>query len=114
MLQFLFFGTRICLLNFHTMWGLPVLALAALLVFRLFWGGRQPCKGLMWVLPAAYVLAGVGNAFLLAADNAALVSLASLLFRLEPVLLFAWLGLLLGTVIAALLPKKEKKETGDA
>ena len=39
---------------------------------------------------------------------------ASLLFRLEPVLLFAWLGLLLGTAIAALLPKKEKKETGDA
>ena len=38
MLQFLFFGTRICLLNFHTMWALPVLALAALLVFRLFWG----------------------------------------------------------------------------
>ena len=35
MLQFLFFGTRICLLNFHTMWVLPVLALAALLVFRL-------------------------------------------------------------------------------
>ena len=68
----------------------------------------------MWVLPAAYVLAGVGNAFLLAADNAALVSLASLLFRLEPVLLFAWLGLLTGTVIAALLPKKEKKETGNA
>ena len=33
MLQFLFFGTRICLLNFHTMWVLPVLALAALLVF---------------------------------------------------------------------------------
>ena len=30
MLQFLFFGTRICLLNFHTMWVLPVLALAAL------------------------------------------------------------------------------------
>ena len=75
MLQFLFFGTRICLLNFHTMWVLPVLALAALLVFRLLWGGRQPCKGLMWVLPAAYVLAGVGNAFLLAADNTALVSL---------------------------------------
>ena len=86
MLQFLFFGTRICLLNFHT----------------------------MWVLPAAYVLAGVGNAFLLAADNTALVSLTSLLFGLEPVLLFAWLGLLLGTVIAALLPKKEKKETGNA
>ena len=105
MLQFLFFGTRICLLNFHTMWVLPVLALAALLVFRLLWGGSQP---------AAYVLAGVGNAFLLAADNAALVSLASLLFRLEPVLLFAWLGLLTGTVIAALLPKKEKKETGNA
>ena len=106
MLQFLFFGTRICLLNFHTMWVLPVLALAALLVFRLLWGGSQPCKGLMWVLPAAYVLAGVGNAFLLAADNAALVSLTSLLF--------AWLGLLTGTVIAALLPKKEKKETGNA
>lgn len=114
MLQFLFFGTRICRLNFHTMWVLPVLALAALLVFRLFWGGRQPCKGLMWVLPAAYVLTGVGNAFLLAADNTALVSLTSLLFGLEPVLLFAWLGLLLGTVIAALLPKKEKKETGNA
>ena len=114
MLQFLFFCTRICLLNFHTMWVLPVLALAALLVFRLLWGGRQPCKGLMWVLPAAYVLAGVGNAFLLAAGNTALVGLPSLLFRLEPVLLFAWLGLLLGTASAALLPKKEKKETGNA
>ena len=56
----------------------------------------------------------LGNAFLLAADNTALVSLTSLLFGLEPVLLFAWLGLLTGTVIAALLPKKEKKETGNA
>jgi len=109
MLQYLFFGTRIYLANFSFMWALPVISFAALLVFRLFWGGRQPCKGLLLVLPAAYVLVSVVTACLLAADSTAIIGLADLLFRLEPALLFAWLGLLAGTAVASLRPREEEQ-----
>ena len=48
MLTYLLFMTRIYLLNFGSMWKLPVLAFAVMLLFRLLWGGKQPCKGALF------------------------------------------------------------------
>ena len=110
MLQYLFLMTRVYLLNFGVMWALPVLAFAAMLLFRLLWGGKQPCKGLLLIMPAAYVVVSIVNAYLCAVDNIALVSLIGVLGGAEVVLLFGWLGLLLGTVIG----KLTKREKGDA
>ena len=50
MLQYLFLMTRVYLLNFGVMWTLPMLAFAAMLLFRLLWSGKQPCKGLLLIM----------------------------------------------------------------
>ena len=67
MLTYLLFMTRIYLLNFGSMWKLPVLAFAVMLLFRLLWGGKQPCKGLLFIMPAAYVAVSLYNAAVFAA-----------------------------------------------
>ena len=47
----LFFWTRIYLLNFSFMWKLPAAAFVTLLALRLLMGGKQPCKGLLFIMP---------------------------------------------------------------
>ena len=110
MLQYLFLMTRVYLLNFGVMWTLPMLAFAAMLLFRLLWGGKQPCKGLLLIMPAADVVVSIVNAYLCVVDNTALVSLVGVLGDTEVALLFASLRLLLHTVIA----KLTKREQGEA
>lgn len=113
MLQNLFLFTRITFLNFHNtnMLALPVLAFIALLALRLMFSGKQPWKALLFILPIAFVVVGIVNAILSTVDNIALIGLMSLLFSLEPALLFGWLGLLLGTLITKVLKKKDKEGT---
>lgn len=113
MLQNLFLFTRITFLNFHNgnIVALPVLAFIALLALRLMFGGKQPWKALLLILPIAFVVVGIANAILSTVDNIALIGLMSLLFSLEPALLFGWLGLLLGTLITKVLKKKDKEGT---
>ena len=113
MLQNLFLFTRITFLNFHNgnIVALPVLAFIALLALRLMFGGKQPWKALLFILPIAFVVVGIVNAILSTVDNIVLIGLMSLLFRLEPALLFGWLGLLLGTLITKVLKKKDKEGT---
>ena len=105
MLSYLFFWTRFYLLNFDTMWALPALAFVLLLALRLLMGGKQPCKGLLFIMPALYVVLGFVNAWLCVADNIALVGLMSVLGSLEVILIFGWLGLLLGMVIDTLIQR---------
>lgn len=111
MLQNLFLFTRVTFLNFHNgnMVALPVLAFIALLALRLLFGNNQPWKALMIILPIAYVVIGIVNTILATVDNMGLIGLMGLLFSLEPALLFGWLGLLVGTLIAKLLPKKKEE-----
>lgn len=99
----LFFWTRIYLLNFSFMWKLPTAAFVTLLALRLLMGGKQPCKGLLFLMPALYVVLGFVNAWLSVADNIALVGLMGVLGSLEVCLIFGWLGLLLGMVIDTLI-----------
>ena len=101
----LFFWTRIYLLNFSFMWKLPAAAFVTLLALRLLMGGKQPCKGLLFIMPALYVVLGFVNAWLSVADNIALVGLMGVLGSLEVGLIFGWLGLLLGTVIDTLIQR---------
>ena len=103
MLSYLFFWTRFYLLNFDTMWALPALAFVLLLALRLLMGGKQPCKSLLFIMPALYVVLGFVNAWLCVADNIALIGLMSVLGSLEVILIFGWLGLLLGMVIDTLI-----------
>lgn len=105
MLSNLFFWTRIYLLNFSFMWKLPALAFVILLALRLLMGGKQPCKGLLFIMPALYVVLGFVNAWLSVADNIALVGLMGVLGSLEVCLIFGWLGLLLGMVIDTLVQR---------
>ncbi len=105
MLSYLFFWTRIYLLNFDTMWALPALAFVLLLALRLLLGGKQPCKGLLFIMPTLYVVLGFVNAWLCVADNIALIGLMSVLGSLEVILIFGWLGLLLGMVIDTLIQR---------
>ena len=111
MLQNLFLFTRVTFLNFHNgnMVALPVLAFIALLALRLMFSGKQPWKALLVILPIAFVVIGIVNAILATVDNMGLIGLMGLLFSLEPALLFGWLGLLVGTLIAKLLPKKKEE-----
>lgn len=100
MFTYFLFMTRIYLLNFGSMWKLPVLAFAVMLLFRLLWGGKQPCKGLLFIMPAAYVGVSLCNAAVFAAGvSGGLTPLGGV----EAALLFGWLGLLLGAVIDTLL-----------
>lgn len=113
MLQNLFLFTRITFSNFHNgnIVALPFLAFIALFALRLMFGGKQPWKALLLILPIAFVVVGIANAILSTVDNIALIGLMSLLFSLEPALLFGWLGLLLGTLITKVLKKKDKEGT---
>ncbi len=99
MLSNLFFWTRFYLLNFNTMWALPVAAFLTLLALRLLLGGKQPCKTLLFLMPALYVLVAFVNAYLFTADDLSLFDLLQVLARSEVCLIFGWLGLLLATVI---------------
>ena len=107
-MDYLFFGTRITLLNFDSMWPIPVLAFIALLALRLLLGNEQPCKALMFILPIAFIVVGILVACLCTVDSIALVGLLTVLFRIEPALLFGWVGLLLGSLIVKLLPRKNE------
>ena len=107
-MDYLFFGTRITLLNFDFMWPLPVLAFIALLALHLLLGNEQPCKALMFILPIAFIVVGTLDAHLCTVDNIALIELLAFLMRIEPALLFGWVGLLLGSLIVKLLPKKNE------
>lgn len=109
-MDYLFFGTRIMLLNFDSMWLAPVMAFIALLTFRLLGGNEQPWKALMFILPIAFILVGILDAYLCTVDNIALIGLLTFVFQIEPALLFGWVGLLLGSLIVKLLPKKNEEE----
>lgn len=104
MLQYLFFMTRICLADFSYMWAVPVGPFLALLALR------QPCRGLLFVLPAAFLAVSIINLLAFSTENLTLLSFVTGLPWLEPGLLFGWLGLLTGTAIAALLPRKPQQE----
>lgn len=109
-MYYLFFCTRFTLLNFDFMWPTPVLAFIALLALCLLLGNEQPCKALMFILPIAFIVVGILDAYLCTVDNAALIGLHSSIMLIEPAVLFGWGGLLLGTLIAKLLPKKDEEE----
>lgn len=109
-MYYLFFGTRFTLLNFVFLWPLPVLAFIALLTLRLLLGNEQPCKALIFILPIAFIAVGILDAYLCTVDSIALVGLLTFIMRIEPAVLFGWGGLLLGTLIAKLLPKKDEEE----
>ena len=110
MLQYLFFMTRICLADFSYMWAVPVGPCLALLALRLLLGGGQPCRGLLFVLPAAFLAVSIINLLAFSTENLTLLSFVTGLPWLESGLLFGWLGLLTGTAIAALLPRKPQQE----
>ena len=95
------------LLNFDSMWLAPVMAFIALLTFRLLDGNEQPWKALMFILPIAFIVVGMLDAYLCTVDNIALIRLLTFVLRIEPVLLFGWAGLLLGSLIVKLLSKKD-------
>lgn len=110
MLQYLFFMTRICLADFSYMWAVQVGPFLALLALRLLLGGGQPCRGLLFVLPAAFLAVSIINLLAFSTENLTLLSFVTGLPWLESGLLFGWLGLLTGTAIAALLPRKPQQE----
>ncbi len=106
MLQYLFFMTRICLADFRSLWAVPVAPFLTLLALRLLLGGGQPCRGLLFILPAAFLAVSLINLLAFSTENLTLLSFVTGLPWLEPGLLFGWLGLLTGTAVAALLPQK--------
>lgn len=105
MLQYLFFMTRICLADFRSLWAVPVAPFLTLLALRLLLGGGQPCRGLLFILPAAFLAVSLINLLAFSTENLTLLSFVTGLPWLEPGLLFGWLGLLTGTAVAALLPQ---------
>lgn len=107
-MDYLFFCTRFTLLNFDFMWSLPVLAFIVLLTLRLLLGNEQPCKALMFILPISFIVVGILDTYLCTVDSIALIGLLTFLMRIEPALLFGWVGLLLGSLIVKLLPKKNE------
>ena len=70
---------------------------------RLLLGGGQPCRGLLFILPAAFLAVSLINLLAFSTENLTLLSFVTGLPWLEPGLLFGWLGLLLGAVIDTLL-----------
>ena len=110
MLQYLFFMTRICLADFRSLWAVPVAPFLTLLALRLLLGGGQPCRGLLFILPAAFLAVSLINLLAFSTENLTLLSFVTGLPWLEPGLLFGWLGLLTGTAAAALLPQKPLSE----
>lgn len=110
MLEYLFFMTRLCLADFHSLWAVPVAPFLTLLALRLLLGGGQPCKSLLFILPAAFLAVSLINLLAFSTENLTLLSFVTGLPWLEPGLLFGWLGLLTGTAVAALLPQKPLPE----
>ena len=102
MLSYLFFMTRIHLLNFSDMWTMPVIAFVVLAAFRLFWGKKQPVKGLLIAMPIALVVVTLWNACAATSETLFL----PIFGRIEVMLLFGWLGLLLSHLLC-LLRKKQ-------
>ena len=84
--------------------------LSDLLALRLLLGGGQPCRGLLFILPAAFLAVSLINLLAFSTENLTLLSFVTGLPWLEPGLLFGWLGLLTGTAVAALLPQKPLPE----
>lgn len=101
MLSNLFLMTRIHLLNFSDMWILPVIAFAVLAVFRLFWGKKQPVKSLLIVMPIALVVVALWNGYAATSETVFL----PIIGRIEVMLLFGWVGLMLSHLLC-LLKKK--------
>ena len=101
MLSNLFLMTRIHLLNFSDMWILPVIAFAVLAVFRLFWGKKQPVKGLLIAMPIALVVVALWNGYAATSETVFL----PIIGRIEVMLLFGWVGLMLSHLLC-LLKKK--------
>ena len=110
MLEYLFFMTRICLADLPSMWVVSAAPFLTLLALRLLLGGGQPCKGLLLILPAAFLAVSIVNLLAFSTENLTLLSFVTGLPWLEPGLLFGWLGLLTGTAAAALLPRKPQQE----
>jgi len=101
MLSNLFLMTRIHLLNLSDMWILPVIAFAVLAVFRLFWGKKQPVKGLLIAMPIALVIVALWNGYAATSETVFL----PIIGRIEVMLLFGWVGLMLSHLLC-LLKKK--------
>ena len=101
MLSNLFLMTRIHLLNFSDMWILPVIAFAVLAVFRLFWGKKQPVKGLLIAMPIALMIVALWNGYAATSETVFL----PIIGRIEVMLLFGWVGLMLSHLLC-LLKKK--------
>lgn len=101
MLSNLFLMTRIHLLNFSDMWILPVIAFAVLAVFRLFWGKKQPVKGLLIAMPIALGVVALWNGYAATSETLFL----PIFGRIEVMLLFGWVGLMLSHLLC-LLKKK--------
>ena len=101
MLSNLFLMTRIHLLNFSDMWILPVIAFAVLAVCRLFWGKKQPVKGLLIAMPIALVVVALWNSYAATSETLFL----PIFGRIEVMLLFGWVGLLLSHLLC--LQKKK-------
>ena len=91
MLQYLFFMTRICLADFRSLWAVPVAPFLTLLALRLLLGGGQPCRGLLFILPAAFLAVSLINLLAFSTENLTLLSFVTGLPWLEPGLLFGWL-----------------------
>ena len=98
MLSYLFFMTRIHLLNFSLMWHLPVIAFVVMAVFRLFWGKKQPVKGLLIAMPIALVIVALWNGYAATSETVFL----PIFGRIEVMLLFGWVGLLLSHLLCLL------------
>ena len=98
MLSNLFLMTRIHLLNFSDMWILPVIAFVVLAAFRLFWGKKQPVKSLLIVMPIALVIVALWNGYAATSETGFL----PIFGRIEVMLLFGWVGLLLSHLLCLL------------
>ena len=101
MLSNLFLMTRIHLLNFSDMWILPVIAFVVLAAFRLFWGKKQPVKGLLIAMPIALMVVALWNGYAATSETVFL----PIIGRIEVMLLFGWVGLMLSHLLC-LLKKK--------
>ena len=101
MLSNLFLMTRIHLLNFSHMWHLPVIAFVVLAAFRLFWGKKQPVKGLLIAMPIALMVVALWNGYAATSETVFL----PIIGRIEVMLLFGWVGLMLSHLLC-LLKKK--------
>ena len=104
------FGLRDFRVPFYGLYGACSTMGESLTLASLLLGGGQPCRGLLFILPAAFLAVSLINLLAFSTENLTLLSFVTGLPWLEPGLLFGWLGLLTGTAVAALLPQKPLSE----